>query len=349
MPEDKTPDITSNRTLRQKRSSSIPGATSNLKWVYRRSGHHVPDGSVLYHNPYENRYDYICRCGCSAGFNTRGSNTCNYAYGDSERKCTSFNVLVNKDNFEYLDWRDGSYGSVPTNSIKTCSNGDTYIGKNKYGLGKVSVKHKAFFLPWRGSEYWYKYYQVLTFSKKVAKVQMSDVKYKVNEAKKFSYPPEVMTKATTINHQCRTVKKIPHLYKEYEEEKRWDSSTEISVGVTASFEAKIPFVGTTGIEMSASTTKSFSKGNSITVKKSLGLDVQVWVPPNHTCSVRIMGHKYKTVIPYTALLTRTYPSGSKRSTTISGVFNGVNVVDFVTHVDRCIPIPNVKPCPLKKN
>ena len=348
MPDDKTPDITSSRKLRQKRSSSIPGASSNLKWVYRRSGHHLPDGSVIYHNTYDNRYDYICRCRCSAGYHAKGSNTC-VTTGGGDRKCTSFYVLVNKDNFEYLDWKDGSDGSVPKNSIKSCPNGKTYVGKNKYGLGMVYVPDKCLYLPWGGKVYWYWDYQVLTFSKKVGKVQMSDVQYDVNAAKKFSYPPEVMTKATTINHQCRTVKKIPHLSKTYTEEKRWDSSTEISVGVTASFEAKIPFVGSTGIELSATTTKSFSKGSSLSVSKTLGLDVEVWVPPNHTCGVRIMGHKYKTIVPYKAVLTRTYPSGTKRSTHISGVFNGVNVMDFVTHIDRCIPIPNARSCPSKKN
>eukprot|EP00064_Thunnus_orientalis_P026284 superscaffoldBa00016142_g26782 len=66
-----------------------------------------------------------------------------------EYRCAPFEVLVNRDNFEFLEWKLGSYGSLPQNSIGTCSGGDKYIGMSKYGLGKVHTTHRAFYLPWK--------------------------------------------------------------------------------------------------------------------------------------------------------------------------------------------------------
>ncbi|XP_062294409.1 natterin-3-like [Scomber scombrus] len=265
-PEDRTTDITSDRTmltdefplssptLRQKRAASYynPIPNSNLRWVYRRSGSRLPAGTVYYGNWYTHRRDYICHCRCAAGFHAAGSNTCKYAYGFKEHTCTNFYLLVNKDNFEIFEYKSGSSGSVPKDAIRTCRNVNIFVGKNKYGLGKVDVRNKSFYLPWRGWEYKYRHYDVLVMTRRVKSDRISDVKYNFKAAKKISHPPEVMTKASTSNYQCRTVSKTVHLSKEYSEEKRWDSTTSISVGVTTSFTGKIPFVGETGIEVSAS-------------------------------------------------------------------------------------------------
>ncbi|XP_062294420.1 natterin-3-like [Scomber scombrus] len=357
-PEDRTTDITSDRTmltdeftlssptLRQKRAASYynPIPNSNLRWVYRSSGSRLPAGTVYYDNGYTHRRDYICHCRCAAGFHAAGSNTCKYAYGFKEHTCTKFYLLVNKDNFEIFEFKSGSYGSVPKDAIRTCRNVNIFVGKNEYGLGKVDVRNKSFYLPWEGWEYKYRHYHVLVMSRRVKSDRISDVKYNFKAAKKISHPPEVMTKASSSNYQCRTVSKTVHLSKSYSEEKRWDSTTSISVGVTASFTGKIPFVGETGIEVSASVTKDISKGSSISVSKNLAVDVSVTVPPNHSCGVKIMGHRYTTKIPYTARLTRTYKNGKVKSTTTTGTFNGVNVVDFRSVVDRCVPLPNAQPC-----
>ncbi|XP_062294419.1 natterin-3-like [Scomber scombrus] len=327
-PEDRTTDITSDRTmltdefplssptLRQKRAASYynPIPNSNLRWVYRSSGSRLPAGTVYYDN------------------------------GFSCRRKQYVQIRVNKDNFEIFEFKSGSYGSVPKDAIRTCRNVNIFVGKNEYGLGKVDVRNKSFYLPWEGWEYKYRHYHVLVMSRRVKSDRISDVKYNFKAAKKISHPPEVMTKASSSNYQCRTVSKTVHLSKSYSEEKRWDSTTSISVGVTASFTGKIPFVGETGIEVSTEVTKDISKGSSISVSKNLAVDVSVTVPPNHSCGVKIMGHRYTTKIPYTARLTRTYKNGQVKSTTTTGTFNGVNVVDFRSVVDRCVPLPNAQPC-----
>ncbi|XP_062294396.1 natterin-3-like [Scomber scombrus] len=294
------------------------------------------------YNSYEKRRDYICKCGCFSGFSPAGSDWCDYARHLIKRTCYNFDVLVSEDALEALEWKEGYPGSVPPYSIQTCSSYQLYVAKNEYGLGYAD--DKLFYLTWGGIEYRYEYYEALTFNKDIFKEHISDVRYKIDAAERFQHPPEIMGTSTIINNECRDVTKTSTISNTYEEEKRWDTSTAISAGVTASISAGIPLIGETGIEVSTEVTNTFSSGTTLKVSKNLAVTVEVPVPPNHSCAVSVVGHRYSANIPYTARLTRIYRNGKTRSTTITGVYKGVNVVDFKSVVDRCVPIPNAKPC-----
>ncbi|XP_039647058.1 natterin-3-like isoform X1 [Perca fluviatilis] len=347
------PQITTNGSLlalpppaefenRLGQSSSFVFGDSNLKW--QTSSGSLPSGAVSIYNGYADRTDYVCKYGCSSGFynpNWSG-HYCYYPLSGKEHRASSFEFLVNKDNLEFLEWKDGSWGSVPRNAVSTC--GDTYVGKNKYGLGKVSVKHEAFFLPWNGKEHWYKSYQVLTLNKEISSERISNVNYNTN-VKVFQHPPETMTKSIISNNECSPVVKRLELSKTYMEEKRWDTSTAITSGVSSSITAKIPFIGSAGIALSVETTKQFSRGTTVVESKTYSVSVEQTVPPNHSCSVSMVGYKYKADIPYTARLSRTYRNGKTTWVYITGTYKGVDVGEVHSVVDRCEPIPNSKPCP----
>ena len=87
---------------------------------------------------------------------------------------------------------------------RPCIN-EVYVGKNEYGLGKVDVKDKVFYLPGKAPEYWYKTYQVLTFNKDIYTEDISDVKYKTDGVKIIEYPPEILDKSTITNHESQSV------------------------------------------------------------------------------------------------------------------------------------------------
>lgn len=196
---------------------------TNLEWQTWSGS--LPNGAVSVYNGYARRIDYVCKCKCEASFyNPDKRPYCNYPYAEKENVCSSFEILVNKDNFEFLEWKDDSYGSVPPNSVKTCPGNDKYVGKNKYGLGKVIPKDKAFFLPWEGKEYWYKHYQVLTFNKDITSEHISDVKYRIDEAKIHKYPAETMSKSTITNNACHPVSKTVTLSKTTQVVTKWDTS-----------------------------------------------------------------------------------------------------------------------------
>ncbi|XP_033946114.1 natterin-3-like [Pseudochaenichthys georgianus] len=325
-------------------SSFIFGNNVNLEWLTWSGS--VPNGAVAIYNGYTERTDYVCKYKCEAGFyNPILGPYCRYPYGDSEYYAPEFEILTNKDNFEFLEWKEGSYGSVPQHSVRTCPGVGIYVGKNKYGLGKVVPQFEAFFLPWEGDEYWYKSYQVLAINRDAYTQHISDVKYGIDEVAIFQYPPETMRISGVTNNDCQTVEKTVTISKTTELETTWNIGRSTMLGITGSITAKIPFIGSGGIELGGEKTLQFSRGTTVVESMSHSVSVALTVPPNHSCRVRMEGRKIKADIPYTARLSRTYRNGESQWTSISGTYDGVQIGEVRAVVDRCEPVVDAKPCP----
>uniref|UniRef100_UPI003AAEBC82 natterin-3-like n=1 Tax=Centroberyx gerrardi TaxID=166262 RepID=UPI003AAEBC82 len=325
-------------------SSFMFDDTVNLKWLTWPGS--LPNGAVSIDNKYNGRTDYVCKYSTSAGFyNPSLGPQCRYPYGDKEYLGSPFEILVNKDNFEFLEWKEGSWGSVPQHSVMIGPRVDVYVGKNKYGLGKVVPGFKAFFLPWEGKEYWYKYYEVLTINKDITSQHISNVRYAVNEAVIFQYPPETMRISGATNNQCQSVVKTVTISKTTELGKTWNIGRATTLSFKTTITAGIPYIGSTGIEFGTEMTMEFSQGTTKVETLSHSVSVQVTVPPNHSCSVRMVGRKFKTDISYTALLSRTYRNGETKWTSITGTYDGVEIGEVQAVIDRCKPVANAQPCP----
>ncbi|XP_036955492.1 natterin-3-like isoform X2 [Acanthopagrus latus] len=253
-------------------------------------------------------------------------------------------ILVNKDNFEILEWKDGSYGSVPKNSVQTCPGEDIYVGQNKYGLGKVSTQDKCFYLPWKGSEYWYRDYQVLTINENIVSQKIYDVKYITDESKTFQYPPEIMRKTVISNNECSPVTKTDTLTQSYEEHQKWDISFSISVGVSTIIETGIPLFIEGRFQVSTEVAFQYSQGNTVTKTTTDTVTVVFTAPPNHSCTATMNRLKYKLNIPFTALFSRTYGNGEIHTTSITGTYDSVQTAEVQTVLDRCEVLNNSKPC-----
>jgi len=325
-------------------SSFVFGENVNLEWLTWNGS--VPDGAVAIYNGYTERTDYVCKYNCEAGFyNPSLGPYCRYPYGDAEFYAPEFEIMANKDNFEFLEWKEGSYGSVPRYSVRTCPGVGIYVGKNKYGLGKVVAQFEAFFLPWEGDEYWYKKYQVLTINRDAYSQHISDVKYAIDQVAIFQYPPETMRISGVTNNDCQTVVKTVTISKTSELETTWSIGRATMLGIAGSISAKIPFVGSGGIELSGEKTLQFSRGTTVVESLSHAVSVELSIPPNHSCRVRMEGRKIKADIPYTARLSRTYRNGETQWTSISGTYDGVQIGEIRAVVDRCEPVPDALPCP----
>ncbi|NXV53610.1 NATT4 protein, partial [Uria aalge] len=130
--------------------------------------------------------EYVCsteKSGCNTGayVPARGP-FCFFPLGAREQSTGDFKVLVNAGGFEALDWVDESFGSVPENAVEGCPAVDVFVGRNRYGLGKVSRGHRALFVVVDGEEIWYKWYQVLAVKKGPANVTIADVRYNMSGA-----------------------------------------------------------------------------------------------------------------------------------------------------------------------
>ncbi|KAG7318387.1 hypothetical protein KOW79_018142 [Hemibagrus wyckioides] len=325
-------------------NSHLFGENVNLNWIKWEGS--LPQGAVGIYNGYTKRHDYICNSKCEAGFYTSSKGPyCNYPYGDKEYHAPEFEVLVNKDNFEFVEWKEGSYGSVPKNAIRTCGGVDTFVGKNKYGLGKVVPQYTAFFLPWEGDEYWYKTYKVLAINRDVYTQRISHVEYGINEVELFHYPLETMRISSVANNDCQTITKTVTISKTTEVESTWNIGSTINLGVTVCFTAQIPLIGSGGVEYTAEKSLQFNYGTTRVEALSHEVSVQLTVPPNHSCTARMEGRKMTADIPFKARLSRTYANGEIRLTSINGVYNSVQIGEVRAVVDRCVPIIDAEPCP----
>ncbi|MBN3299556.1 NATT3 protein, partial [Amia calva] len=323
---------------------TIFGDNVNLKWVKWTGS--LPNGAVGMWNGYASRTDYICKFNCESGFyNPSKGPYCLYPYANREYAASEFEILVNEDQFEFLEWKDGSYGSVPPNAVRTCAGVGIYVGKNKYGLGKVVSQHEAFFLPWEGDEYWYKSYQVLAINTDAYSQHISHVEYGIDKIELFHHPPENLQLSRVTNNECQSVMKTVLLEKTSTVEKSWDIGRTTRNGTQSSITAKIPIISPNAVDFSKEQTVQFSEGTKLVESVSHAISVEVNVPPGHSCAVRMEGKKLTADIPFNARLSRTYHNGDTHWTSVTGVYDGVKIGEINAVVDRCQPIPDAMPCP----
>uniref|UniRef100_A0A3Q2ZFE0 Natterin-3-like n=2 Tax=Hippocampus comes TaxID=109280 RepID=A0A3Q2ZFE0_HIPCM len=323
-------------------SSADFGEHANLRWVPWNGS--LPDGAVAIFNGYAQRTDYVCKVDCEAGF--FAGDACRYPYADKEYASTDFDVLVNVDRFEFLEWAEDSYGSVPSHAVRTCRDVDIFVGKNKYGLGKVVSQHEAFFLPWEGDEYWYKSYQVLRVNPDVYSQHVSHVEYAVDQMKLFHHPPETLQLAKVTNLECRAVRKTVSLDKTSTSEKTWDIGRETRNGSVSTMKAKVPILGPGNVDFTEERTVTFAEGTRLLESVSHSVSVEILVPPNFWCGVRMDGRKMRADIPFRARLSRTNHNGDTHWTSVAGTYDGVSVGEINAVVERCQPVADAVPCRL---
>ncbi|XP_060636653.2 natterin-1-like [Anolis sagrei] len=318
---------------------------TTVKWVQFEGS--VPSGAVSFWNSYHHsrRWEYPCRVSnCAAGYYSPSRGPfCYYPYGDRERGISPFWVLVNEYDFESLKWEWDSYGGVPRNSISTCPGVELYVGRNRYGLGKVDPANTAFFLGYAGKEYWYKEYEVLTINKDYRSQEITNVRYKKEQGTYSSHDITLLTTKVN-NHHCKSVQKTTALSKTVSFEHRWDIGISLSETVSCSITVGIPKVIGTSWGFSSEKTYSWNKGFTQSESVTYTETVEVNIPPNHSCEVAMEGTIMKANIPFTASVTRYYHNGERRSATVSGVSKNVVVAQVHTEIKRCQPIPDAEPC-----
>ncbi|XP_034025387.1 natterin-2 [Thalassophryne amazonica] len=319
---------------------------TNLHWVKCEGS--VPDGAVSIRNTYVSpaRTEYVCKSACQAGYYSTKDSKCHYPYGSREMSSSSnCYILVNRDNFELLEWKDGYGGSVPANAVSTCENNKIYVGKSAYGLGKIEPANHCLYYVWNGAETWTKTYQALTMNKDITEQTMKDVKYQTEGVSVIEGKPEVMRRSTAKNQHCLEVTKTVTLTKDISTEERWDVTNAITLGVKTTVTAGIPDVSSASLEVSMMATREFTKGASKTETQSYMVSVLVPVPPKQSCTVSMVAQVNKADIPFTATLIRTYRGGKKTQTTTKGFYRTTQVAETHANIEQCTIIGDLKDCP----
>ncbi|KAG2458351.1 NATT3 protein, partial [Polypterus senegalus] len=330
--------------LRSSDSPSIVANTVNLQWVNFNG--FVPTGAVFIWNDFTSRTDYVCKVNCEPGFyNLQKVPKCFYSYGGKEFHSNSFDILVNLGNFEFLEWGPGLDISHPSLAVTTCEGYDVLVGKNRYGLGKVVPKSSYFYLPWKGKEYYYKYYDILSINIGSYSQKLSDVVYDTNKANVLEQPPEVLKISPLDNHECQSIKKTFTLEATTMNKRCWDIQHSAMYGVSINVIAGIPSFLSGSVRISTKKMFTITLGEISSTPNNHSLFIEVSVQPKYSCIVKIVGKKVTTNISFIARLSRTYWNGRKENTIVVGKYQGEEIGEVKIVVERCKEIPSTQPCP----
>lgn len=315
------------------------GDTSNLKWVPLKDKK-IPSDAVSIFNDYTSRKDFVCRANdyCTFGFLNEGRGyLCFFPFRGYELYTEHFDVLVNKDNFERLEWKSGSKGSDP--GIKFCE--ENFVGKNEYGLGDVFKGY--FYLPWQGKEIWYSSYDVLSINRDLFDVHYLNVTYSIDQVNSTRNPPFTIKTSRVENDGDQEVLDTVHMEVTTVKANSWVSTFSSSLAQSTTISAGIPDFASGTVSIGAVVTKELSDGRFESESISQAQDVQVKVPPGYYCVVRMEGRKVEATIPYQGYVIKNYKDGKKLSTAVTGVYSGTQMSEINSQVERCQPLPTPAP------
>ncbi|XP_021238327.1 natterin-4-like isoform X3 [Numida meleagris] len=310
-------------------------------------GGELPADAVSNWNAYSQTMEYVCLpkflfCSTGSYVPSRGP-FCSFPFGGYEEKSSEFKVLVNRGKLEALRWVDDSFGDVPENAIKACELADIYVGRNRYGLGKVSQEQRALFVVVDGKEVWYKWYQVLTVKRGPADITISGVLYNASAAVEHSEDVTV-TETTVKNEGCQGTRRDVTLEEATEVEHDWELDREIFSTVHGVLEAGLLAFNGTSWEATSVTNITWlgkaSAGEYIEHTHKVELEMQ----PRTACTVAMVGRRLDARIPFTAWLTRDFGDGQPHEVAVTGVARTQQVVGVRVGTERCWPLPGSRRC-----
>ncbi|KAL2084122.1 hypothetical protein ACEWY4_019640 [Coilia grayii] len=330
------PDYSNFRILVE--NIDLGDSQTSLQWVTFRDPSHL---QMAYKTEVDGEEHYVCRPTnlCLLGFfDPLEGYVCIYSLAKQVRTAKDFQVLVNKGNFELLEWIANSYGKVPKYSINSCTS--NFVGKNRYGLGNVDTVAKAFYLPWISdkTEYWYSYYEVLTVVHEPYDQHLSEVSYFSEKVNITKHPPHTLKRSRVTNNHDKEVTQSVSLKETTETTSAWETGISTTLSLSTTISTGIPNIGKASVSVGLQTSFSLSTRNSKSQREDHSLSLEVKVPPGCYCEVRMEGTKTEAAIPFSAHITKTYKNGKTHHASITGVYRGVQVGEINAVVDRCVPI-----------
>ncbi|KAM9294465.1 natterin-3-like [Gastrophryne carolinensis] len=314
----------------------------SLQWVDWAGS--IPAGAVSIYNSFTSRTDYVCSvANCATGFySTNKGAYCYYANGEQEFRASIFKILVNDQNFEYIQWLPGSYGSVPPNPVSRCSG--VFVGKNQYGLGKVVPSSSVLALPYNGNAYTYDMYEVLNLNTNYHTQTLTGFSYNSNQATFYQEGVQVLTSLKVFNNACQRISKTVTLSKTILVEKYWNTGRSTKNGVSTMITCSIPSISGTSVSFPSAVQFEWQDGSPHTESRTLSRSLSVTVNPQHECEVVLEGRNVHTEIPFSSSLTRFFQNAESHSVNIKGIFSNAQI-DYVTiSLGQCKRIANAPPC-----
>ncbi|XP_056330376.1 natterin-3-like [Danio aesculapii] len=291
---------------------------TNLEWV-RSEG--VPKDAVFYSN--EGKQHYIAKYNstCEVCFFDSISKSCLKML--STKKWESVKILtfeeilflVNRDNFELLEWKKCTINKFPPMSVVVC-------GKFIVNLN-MSTQTDG---------------EALAINNDIKVQHLNVVEYLISSAV-TSENLEVLKHFKASNMNCKpskhTVKLDQNIDKTYSYQigkiHTFGFNSEVSVSGEIPTIAKI--LGKLGFKYEH--TRSRNNTTSVLEKNLHSVSTDVEIPPHHSCTVDITSNILKTEVPFTGEITRVYNNKQIRKTLVNGTYIHQEVDEIETLVNPC--------------
>ncbi|XP_077319529.1 natterin-4-like [Lithobates pipiens] len=313
----------------------------NLKWIDWTGS--VPSGTVSITNQFTRRTEYVCSVSnCATGFYTPGKGSyCYFTNAGQEFRTSNFKILVNEQNFEILEWQRHSQGSVASNAVQRCQ--EIYVGKNEYGLGKVT--NGVLSVPYNGYEYMYDTYEILRLYPDYHSQTVTSLSY---DTSKIIYDGDynvILASKLVMNRGCNTLSTTVSLSESTQITKYWDIGRTTNRGVTTALSGNMPVFSGSLISYSNVPNFEWQEGYPYIQSRTHSFSLHLTVKPNQECEVVLQGRNVHLRMPLTGTLSRNYNNGQRRTTNIQGTFSNLQTEDVVIYAKPCKRIINVPPCP----
>jgi len=164
-----------------------------------------------------------------------------------------------------------------------------------------------------------------------------DVIYNTQDAK--IHDRKVITLASTttaVNRSSLIDEETVTLTYTVAKERKWDSSVTMKLGVKTSFEAGVPEVASTKIEMESESSESFTWGKSMEIKMEHSKQYSVKVSPGTRGVVSVVATQGVCDVRFSYSQEDTLCTGEKVTTRFEdGIYHGVNCYDVtIEHTEE---------------
>ncbi|KAL1251433.1 hypothetical protein QQF64_019229 [Cirrhinus molitorella] len=318
----KSPAVTKNY------ENDVQSATdfnSNLEWV---ASEDVPKDVV---SVKDERKDYYItkRKDCEICFFDKEKRSCVIWSPKKEVKDihVSYNdimFLVNKDNFEMMEWKKCPNRKIPPMSVEICDG--QFIAKNEVGFTNITIEILT------------ETTQVLTLNTDFKKQNLNIVEYLMSSvvtAEKL----EVLKQFQASNRNCKPSKHTLKFDHNIDKTISYQTGRTHKFGVNAELEvnATLPGIekigGKFGLKYDYSRPRSNATSEAEKTLHSVGMEIEV--PPNHSCTTDIMSNTFMAEVPFTGEMTRIYKNNEIRKTFIHGTYIHQEVAEIQTLVNPC--------------
>ncbi|CAN6203329.1 unnamed protein product [Urochloa humidicola] len=175
----------------------------------------------------------------------------------------------------------------------------------------------------------------LTMEEAVLSRRICDVDDRTGEARIHGNRPINLITEEAVNRGSRDNKATIALKYSVTQERKWDSSVSMKLGVKTTIQAGVPQVSSTSVDITAEFTGSYAWGNSVKRTDEHSTTYQVVVPPNTKVTTRLLATEGICEVPFSYSQEDVLTTGERVFYKFNdGIYRGVNSYNFRTDVSE---------------